>query len=279
MPRNQLLYEYIRHGATSTVERELRFRSGEHILFNSGRNVMHVAAFFNRPEIISILKHGMARLINDVDDRDRTPLMVAASKGHMRCVLLLTNPDVINKVDDMHMTALMHSIRNRNSYIAKYLLEQQADYTIVARNGYRVPLDTVYELVPRLRPRQRQRQRPRQRPRPAISPIVEDVFRRQQERQAAITIIESFFPSEMVFYPPDTPTPEVPAVPLEAPVPTHFKNEFIEMAIALKKSCSICLEPFEKDKTVFTKCSHLLCSGCFEEPRVVKCPLCRIDIK
>jgi hypothetical protein len=50
-------------------------------------------------------------------------------------------------------------------------------------------------------------------------------------------------------------------------------TSYIEMLIETKKYCSICLEEFEKDKTVLLKCWHPVCLTCNEH--IDKCPICR----
>ncbi len=50
-------------------------------------------------------------------------------------------------------------------------------------------------------------------------------------------------------------------------------TSYIEMLIETKKYCSICLEEFEKDKTVLLKCWHPVCLTCNEN--IDKCPICR----
>ncbi len=53
-------------------------------------------------------------------------------------------------------------------------------------------------------------------------------------------------------------------------------TSYIEMLIETKKYCSICLEEFEKDKTVLLKCWHPVCLTCNEN--IDKCPICREKI-
>lgn len=55
---------------------------------------------------------------------------------------------------------------------------------------------------------------------------------------------------------------------------SHLKNEYVDMLIELKKSCSICFEPYEKEKVVILKnCEHTVCTLCF--PKLKNCHMCR----
>ena len=274
------IYNCVKNGQVDSLRMYLEAYSPEDIRFDVQRTILHVAAFFNKPDIIQMSRnYGIVDNVQDM--QGKTALLVAASKGHMRCVELLLTNDNIDIRDNRGMTPLLESYKNNHLAITSVLLRAGANYNHVANNSYRIPLGYVSRILPNARmPRRTPIVRPRERVRQSFTRVdIDNLFIRQaqrmitqeENRQREIDIFGSF-----VFE-----VPARPAVPLEpsAEMPAHFKNEFIEMAIALKKSCSICLEPFEKDKTVFTKCSHLLCSGCFQDSRLTKCPLCRIDIK
>ena len=60
-------------------------------------------------------------------------------------------------------------------------------------------------------------------------------------------------------------------------IQNHIKNEYIDMLVELKKTCNICLEPYEQNKVImFDKCQHTVCSNCF--PKLTICHMCREDI-
>ena len=67
-------------------------------------------------------------------------------------------------------------------------------------------------------------------------------------------------------------------------IPTHIKNEFIEMATALKKTweCPICIEFIQPDNLEITPCGHYYCKGCLHTLKAQaepKCGLCRRKLK
>jgi len=275
------IYNCVKNGQVDSLRAHLQTHSPVNIRFDFGRTILHVAAFFNKPRIIEMMLDEYRIIDNLRDGQRKTAFIVAASKGHMRCLRLLQTRGNINFADERGMTPLLISYKNDHYEIANYLLRSGADYRYIARDGFRVPNEYVYRIMPHLRPQPSPITRRRSIRRESSSrQAVDDVFARQARIQMDMTMAREI----LTAYSFGLSVPEPPvtaAVPLEpsAEMPVHFKNEFIEMAIALKKTCSICLEPFEKDKTVFTKCSHLLCSGCFQDPRLTKCPLCRIDIK
>ena len=62
-------------------------------------------------------------------------------------------------------------------------------------------------------------------------------------------------------------------------IPTHFKNEFMEMSEALKKKieCPICYENLDKDSVKITNCGHKYCKDCYNKLSATtnECALCR----
>ncbi len=244
------------------------------IKFLKGRNILHVAAFFNRIEIIRLFINFSGYNIGDLVDFDlKTPLLVAASKGHFNAVreLLVYNPGVIDIPDNKGMTPLMYSCKSSRigmSNISKFLLNKGANYTRTANDGYKIPIRYINYLIPNFVPIYRPIHRPNRRP-IRRTPI-------QTNSRLIILTPPSTISSESVDVNVDN---SIHNTLDDIDIPNHFKNQFIDMAIELDKSCSICLEKFEIGKTVFTKCSHLLCSNCFNDERLNKCPLCRVDIK
>ena len=92
--------------------------------------------------------------IGDLVDFDlKTPLLVAASKGHFNAVreLLVYNPGVIDIPDNKGMTPLMYSCKSSRigmSNISKFLLNKGANYTRTANDGYKIPIRYINYLIP-----------------------------------------------------------------------------------------------------------------------------------
>jgi len=255
MSSNSELYNSIRNNNVRQVHRHIQLFSRD-TRFNMGRTMLHVAAFYNRHRIVDILTGDYNITDNITDYQGKTALIVAAKKGHLSIVQSLITDFNINLQDNRGMTPLLEAYKNHHLEICKCLIVLGADYTKVSRDGLFIPNHILWQL--------RGEQI-------LLRPITVDVlFARQGQIQRDITIARNTI---------ITPQIEYTRTHVPTDVHTHFKNEFIEMAIALKKTCSVCLECFEKDKTIFTTCSHLLCSSCFEDERITKCPLCRVNIK
>lgn len=254
MSSNSELYNAIRNNNVRQVHRHIQLFSRD-TRFDMGRTMLHVAAFYNRHRIVDILTNDYNITDNIKDYEGKTALIVAVKGGHLSIVQRLITDFNINLQDNRGITPLLEAYRCNHMVICEYLLQQGADYTKVSHDGlFFIPTHRIQAL---LRPT-----------------TVDVLFARQGQIQRDITIARHTIITPQIEY---TRTDVRTHVPTH--VPTHFKNEFIEMAIALKKTCSVCLECFEKDKTIFTTCSHLLCSSCFEDERLTKCPLCRVDIK
>ncbi|XP_039090679.1 ankyrin repeat and SAM domain-containing protein 6 [Hyaena hyaena] len=108
-----------------------------------------------RPDIFHALKMGNFQLVKEIADEDpnyvnlvngdgATPLMLAAVTGQLPLVQLLVERRAdIDKQDSVHgWTALMQATYHGNKEIVKYLLNQGADVTLRAKNGY-----TAFDLV------------------------------------------------------------------------------------------------------------------------------------
>uniref|UniRef100_A0A8C5L051 Ankyrin repeat and SAM domain-containing protein 6 n=1 Tax=Jaculus jaculus TaxID=51337 RepID=A0A8C5L051_JACJA len=108
-----------------------------------------------RPDIFHALKMGNFQLVKEIADEDpnhvnlvngdgATPLMLAAVTGQLPLVQLLVERHAdVDKQDSVHgWTALMQATYHGNKEIVKYLLNQGADVTLRAKNGY-----TAFDLV------------------------------------------------------------------------------------------------------------------------------------
>ncbi|XP_030775612.1 ankyrin repeat and SAM domain-containing protein 6 isoform X4 [Rhinopithecus roxellana] len=108
-----------------------------------------------RPDIFHALKMGNFQLVKEIADEDpshvnlvngdgATPLMLAAVTGQLALVQLLVERHAdVDKQDSVHgWTALMQATYHGNKDIVKYLLNQGADVTLRAKNGY-----TAFDLV------------------------------------------------------------------------------------------------------------------------------------
>ncbi|XP_011794881.1 PREDICTED: ankyrin repeat and SAM domain-containing protein 6 isoform X2 [Colobus angolensis palliatus] len=108
-----------------------------------------------RPDIFHALKMGNFQLVKEIADEDpshvnlvngdgATPLMLAAVTGQLALVQLLVERRAdVDKQDSVHgWTALMQATYHGNKDIVKYLLNQGADVTLRAKNGY-----TAFDLV------------------------------------------------------------------------------------------------------------------------------------
>uniref|UniRef100_A0A452QT92 Ankyrin repeat and sterile alpha motif domain containing 6 n=1 Tax=Ursus americanus TaxID=9643 RepID=A0A452QT92_URSAM len=106
------------------------------------------------PDILLLLA-GNCQLVKEIADEDpnyvnlvngdgATPLMLAAVMGQLPLVQLLVERHAdIDKQDSVHgWTALMQATYHGNKEIVKYLLNQGADVTLRAKNGY-----TAFDLV------------------------------------------------------------------------------------------------------------------------------------
>ncbi|XP_049484527.1 ankyrin repeat and SAM domain-containing protein 6 [Panthera uncia] len=108
-----------------------------------------------RPDIFHALKMGNFQLVKEIADEDpnyvnlvngdgATPLMLAAVTGQLPLVQLLVERRAdIDRQDSVHgWTALMQATYHGNKEVVKYLLNQGADVTLRAKNGY-----TAFDLV------------------------------------------------------------------------------------------------------------------------------------
>ncbi|XP_076996302.1 ankyrin repeat and SAM domain-containing protein 6 [Tamandua tetradactyla] len=108
-----------------------------------------------RPDIFHALKMGNFQLVKEIANEDpshvnmvngdgATPLMLAAVMGQLPLVQLLVERRAdVDKQDSVHgWTALMQATYHGNKEIVKYLLNQGADVSLRAKNGY-----TAFDLV------------------------------------------------------------------------------------------------------------------------------------
>jgi hypothetical protein len=63
----------------------------------------------------------------------------------------------------------------------------------------------------------------------------------------------------------------------ELAIPTHIKNELLEMATALGRryECCICMEPPEPMNLEVSSCGHWFCKPCFAKAKELS-PLCAV---
>ncbi|KAG8442591.1 hypothetical protein GDO86_011399 [Hymenochirus boettgeri] len=108
-----------------------------------------------RPDIFHAVKIGNLQLVKEIVDEDpsqvnainadgASPLMIAAVTGKLELVQILADRHAdINKQDSVHAwTALMQATYHGNKEVVLFLLNQGADVTLRAKNGY-----TAFDLV------------------------------------------------------------------------------------------------------------------------------------
>ncbi|KAL8194191.1 UNVERIFIED_CONTAM: hypothetical protein K2H54_003674 [Gekko kuhli] len=108
-----------------------------------------------QPDIFHALKMGNFQLVKEITDEDPTqvnivnddgasPLMIVAVTGQLPLVQLLVSRNAeIDKQDNAHgWTALMQATYHGNKEVVKYLLNQGADVSLRAKNGY-----TAFDLI------------------------------------------------------------------------------------------------------------------------------------
>jgi hypothetical protein len=66
-----------------------------------------------------------------------------------------------------------------------------------------------------------------------------------------------------------------PPQPQKQPLPKHISQL---VANHTETTCQICLTELDADTLVLSKCGHNFCNGCFQDTRVSKCGVCRIDL-
>ncbi|XP_059627944.1 protein VAPYRIN-like [Cornus florida] len=110
-----------------------------------GWSDVHVAAAFDRTEeLLSLIRESEAGSLDCRDKEGRTPLHLAASKGHERCarVLIGAGVDVDAKSKDGR-TALYRAAANGNRRMVEMLIEMGADPTLTSIDRSRTALDVA----------------------------------------------------------------------------------------------------------------------------------------
>jgi hypothetical protein len=97
---------------------------------------LYAACFNGSLETVSHLLKAKAD-INQSDCLGRTPLQIAAQRGHMMLVQdLISNGADVNSVDVHGYTPLLTAVSERQVKVVKVLLESKADLQQCANNGY-----------------------------------------------------------------------------------------------------------------------------------------------
>ena len=90
-------------------------------------------------------------------------------------------------------------------------------------------------------------------------------------------------PSDVVFDPfgmrqPAQPAPAAPAEPevlKREPLPKHISIAVFGTLAEEEKRCQVCLEDLTEDTLQLSVCGHNFCAGCYEDPRLENCGVCR----
>jgi ankyrin repeat protein len=100
-------------------------RGAEFKADKEGFTVGHIAALAGMIDVLDMLNKKDRRLLDQAENRGRTPLLLAASKGNVDVCRYLVQEAGVNMfaVDLDGLTALMHAARGGHEVVVKFLLE------------------------------------------------------------------------------------------------------------------------------------------------------------
>ena len=238
----------------------------------SGLTMLHYSVSLKKSCIFNLLINEM-KVDMTIKGRDgKTAFYIACQKGYIFFVKLFTNKperDFVN-IGDLNGTLPIDiAFHNKHIPIVKYLLQgfvvndsilsQLVEYEREERHR---KIEQRYRLRNIIRIRERMEERERM-----------EAFLRENER-IRTNIVNDIFESER--------REELDIEKNEDKenkkdkINSYAVTSYIEMLVETKKECSICLEPFETDKTTLLKCWHAVCLSCNEH--IDKCPICRENI-
>ena len=70
-------------------------------------------------------------------------------------------------------------------------------------------------------------------------------------------------------------TPAEPEVLKREPLPKHISVSVFSSLAEEDKRCQICFDDLTEDTLQLSVCGHNFCAGCYEDPRLVNCGVCR----
>ena len=69
--------------------------------------------------------------------------------------------------------------------------------------------------------------------------------------------------------------PAEPEVLKREPLPKHISVAIFGSLAEEDKRCQICLDDLTEDTLQLSVCGHNFCAGCYEDPRIENCGVCR----
>jgi hypothetical protein len=117
-----------------------------------GETLLHTAVKFKRTNIIQYLLNNFSNLKMYKNHLGETPFFYACKVGYIYIVRLFLRYDFIcfiNEKDNNLYSPLLKSYSNGHFPIANLLLEKGADWNVIARDGYVIPQNYIYNFINR----------------------------------------------------------------------------------------------------------------------------------
>lgn len=230
----------------------------------NGDTMLHLAIKSRKWTVVTLLLNVLNASINIRNYKGETAFFYACKFGLINLVrdILYSRANVNSYIeipDNYGMTPFLIACRNFNTVISIMLIEKGANYNHVSSSGYyfAFPYNDERYMNAVLNSGTL-----------STSPLTNN-------RANRINTNFTIRSNEQVLHPNITIRKKKEKATVE--IQNHVKNEYIDMLVELKKTCNICLEPYEKNKVImFDKCQHTVCSNCF--PKLKICHMCREEI-